>query len=152
MPGTRFVAVATVAVALAAVGCGGSGNATLSGDELVARADAICNRAAAQRKSLPNIRTRADYGTVLGRASALQRVAVAELEKLKPPASLAADWKRVVDVDRTLSEYTATFGRDVSASDPRDARALLKAARSLQQSIAATTKRDGLEACGQLAS
>jgi hypothetical protein len=150
MSPTRLTALALTAATLTASGCGSS--KALTSDELVAKADAICKRAQAERASLPTIKTRQDYGTVLSRAGAQQQAAVAELEKLKPPASLAEDWQQIVEVDRTLAGYTIVYGQDIAASNPRAARALLGTATSLQRSIATAAKRDGLNACAEISS
>jgi hypothetical protein len=138
------------ALMLAASGCGTGGQTTLTSDELVARADAICKRAKAERHTLPRLTRYEDYGAVLARAGAMQQAAVAELEKLKPPSSLAKDWEQIVNVDRTLAGYTASFGRDVVSGDKRAAKALVRTAVLLDRSTTGVAKRDGLAACADI--
>lgn len=86
--------LALTTVALAAVsGCGGSKE--LSRSELIAKADPICRRAnAAIDHSKFNVSNVAQLAPGM---AAAQNQASAELAKLTPPSSMAADWKVIVD-------------------------------------------------------
>lgn len=96
---TRLFGAALAAIALVvASGCGGSSSTSskpLTLAELTAKADAICKRIIPQvdwekadPKTLPH---------VVGHLAALEEQAASELEKLTPPASIADEWREIID-------------------------------------------------------
>lgn len=98
---SRRLPLALAAVALiAASGCGGS-KGGVSRAELIAKADPICRRANtvvdSAKFNLHNV------GQAAPGIIAAERQASAELAKLTPPSSMAADWKVIVDGFRKTS-------------------------------------------------
>jgi hypothetical protein len=156
MSRTGLTALTLVATALTASGCGGSTKSSESTEplthvEFVAKADVICGRVNAERASTP-MKSRQDFERILPRIAADEQTAVAELDKLTPPASMAADWKQIVTADRTLAGYTGRYGQYLASDNNRAARALLQAAGSVQRPMVATAKRDGFNDCTQFGS
>jgi len=146
-------ALALLAVALTAAGCGGStssnGSKQLTRAELIAKADAICKRANAERAAMPSIRTRSDYAIVLPRVATNNDAAIAELARLTPPASMASDWKQIIASERTLTRYMRTFSKNVASYDIRATRALVHQADSVRQSMIATAQGAGFNDCAK---
>lgn len=86
--------------ALAVAGCGGSKE--LSRKDLIAKADPICRRA---HEALTSSKlTPRDLTSVGPGIAAIDRQVSSELSKLTPPASMAADWKVIVDGFRRAGE------------------------------------------------
>lgn len=90
-----LAAILLTAVAIA--GCGGSSSKPkpLTRAELTAKANVICRRVISQvdwTKVNP-----ATLPRVVDRLAALEERAASELEKLTPPASMADEWRLIVD-------------------------------------------------------
>jgi hypothetical protein len=128
------------------------GGQTLGQTEFVAKANTICQRLHAERRTLPSINKPQDYQTVLEHEGSLEEVAVRELEKLTPSAPLAADWSQVIRADRTLAGDTLLYGKYMSTNNTRAGRAVLLSAESEIRRMAVVAKRDGLSACSSFAS
>jgi hypothetical protein len=163
----RLASACTVlALALTFGGCGGSSHvapaASRSGDnsavnssaaeaELVGNADAICKRVDAVlvtsgrgSHDLPAIARSAS------RNAALERAALAELDKLKPPASLARDWGQIIAYRRTLARELIELGRDAKANDRRGVQALAVTKKRIHDKLFALATRDGFKYCSQV--
>lgn len=136
-------ALMAAAMSLAVFSCGSSSN-TLSQTELVAKADAICKRANAVREA-----ERA--GTNYAATVRSEQQALAELTKLIPPSTLAADWHQLLSDDNTLVKDTATFANFIQTHDPRGAHATIVAATNLQHTLGVLATRDGFKDCAQFA-
>lgn len=178
MPRMRIITVATMAAALAVSGCGsgGSGKAaansntvkevsatvtgttsssapsptTLGRGEFVAKANAICKRVNTYLGAV-NIRTRAEYGTVLPELATHERVAFAELGKLAPPASLATAWKQLVTGGQALADDTTRLGEIIASHKSSASRALVDSANEIQKSMHGAARRAGVVQCAQFA-
>jgi hypothetical protein len=99
MPITKIRGGALLATALIAVatGCGGGSSKTkpLTRAELTAKANAICRRVIGEvdwSKVTPQ-----KLPSIVGKLAALEEQAASELDKLTPPASLADEWREIVD-------------------------------------------------------
>lgn len=92
-----LTALALTCAAGAASGCGGTSSAhkPLTRAQLTAKANAICRRVIGEvdwSKVTPQ-----ELPRVVSRLAALEEHAAAELNKLVPPASIADEWRLVVD-------------------------------------------------------
>jgi hypothetical protein len=160
-----LAALTLAGIALATSGCGASAKSgepsktardvsnpvTLTRAEIIEKADDICERANKARSLMPSINTPKDYGTILPRVAASEKAAIAELEKLTPPPSMATDWKYILTAARTLATETNTFGYYMSSGNPRAARLLMKKGARIQKPMVATAKRDGFVECSKFA-
>jgi hypothetical protein len=138
----RRAALASIAVAVAvmASGClgggGGSSSSSAGGPspaQFTAKAEAICRSYKQQIAKLPtpsDLKKLADSGE---KAVELQRQEVAELRKLTPPSSQAADIKQMLDaVDQGISKADEL----IAAARRNDAKAVADAAQALQTALA----------------
>lgn len=154
-----LAALGLAATVLATAGCGGSGQsggaastAALTRSELLTKAEAICKRVGAERAAtLSHLVSYRDYGALVPRMARYETAAAAELAKLQPPASLAADWAQIVAADRSLTNYLLPYGRDVASRDRHDAGVIARAVIRIQRPMIATVKRDGISDCAHFA-
>jgi hypothetical protein len=94
---THIATLAAAMLTAIASGCGGSSSNAkpLTRADLTAKASAICRRVLSEvdwAKVAPQ-----DLPRLVGRLAALEEQASAELDKLVPPASLADEWRLIVD-------------------------------------------------------
>jgi hypothetical protein len=149
---TSPFALGLLAAALGVCGCGSIGSGThraLTRAELIARADTICKGANTKRAAMPSINTRRDYAVILPRVATVYEAAIAELARLEPPLSIAADWKRILVDDRKLIGYLRTFGQHATSYDAKTTRAFVHTADGLRLSMATTAHGDGFADCAQ---
>src|SRR4051812_39099088 len=92
------------ALLLALAGCGGSGR--LSHDDLVARADALCQQADREVAGLGQPVTTADIARLGPRVTALQRRFLDRVARLKPPRADAARFARLLVSYRRTAQLT----------------------------------------------
>jgi hypothetical protein len=157
----RSIAALTLAVLLAAAGCGGSSKSEAPGSgssvtsvataRLIATADAICERLDARLARTTPVHL--DSRTIARSApqnAALERAALTELGKLAPPASLADDWKQIIAYRRTLADELARLGRYAKANDTRAVKALAVSKKRVHEKLFALAARDGFRVCSQV--
>jgi hypothetical protein len=155
-----------LAIALAAAGCGGSGKAQPQGSSptneltapssksararssLIPTADAICKKLNAK---LASERTDPHNDGELARGTrrhlALERAALLELAKLKPPSSLAQNWKQVVGYRRALAEELATLVGYAEAHNDKGIAALKASKLRLHRRLYEIASRAGFKDC-----
>jgi hypothetical protein len=114
-PKQLIAALAFAAVILPASGCGGSSKTKpLTRAELTAKADAIC------RRIIPQV----DWSKVnpeplpsqVDRLAALEEQAASELDKLTPPATMADEWRLIVDGFKLTGPEFKTIAAEVKSS------------------------------------
>jgi uncharacterized protein with von Willebrand factor type A (vWA) domain len=149
MGGGRQLAVLALATTtLAASGCGSSAK-PLTRAELTAKADAIC-KTVTTRLAKNTIRTQQDIARVAGELAAFEQVALTNLSKLVPPATLADDWKQFVAGAQTLAENTSKIGEYAKANNLKASKSLITSSQATQRQMTAVAKRDGLKSCEQV--
>lgn len=172
----RILLSSAVAVALIALyGCGGSKSSTttttasttatakvahtvtvasgppLSSAELIKRADAICARANAKIARTPQkVEKPSDYATIGLPRAAIYSAAVADLEKLTPPSSLAAAWQQLLESRRALASTLQTLGIDARAGDIAAMRVIVKTSGRIVPQIAASATKVGATQCAKI--
>jgi hypothetical protein len=155
-----FVALLLVTV-LASTGCGGSSKAAPAGSfysnrdpaasRFAASADTICKRLNAEL--VPNGSAHlgaAELAHSALRNAALERVALAQLSELKPPASLAGDWKQIISYRRTLVSELLMFAQYVKSNDATKIRALAVSKFRLHQKLLEAASRDRFKDCSHV--
>jgi hypothetical protein len=155
------VVAGAVGLALAGAGCGkakesaspaqgGVGGKSLSRAELIAQADAICSRVNVKRNAVP-VRTMQDFARILPPISAYEKVAFAEMAKLRPPATMAGTWTQIVSNAQLLADSTAKLGQ-YAAKHTRFAPSspLIATFRLAQQRLYATALHAGFKACSEV--
>jgi len=155
------IAAVTLAVVLAAAGCGGSSKSGSTGSgssgtsaataRLIATADAICERLDARLASTTSVHL--DSRTIARSApqnAALERAALTELAKLARPASLADDWRQIIAYRLTLADELARLGRYAKANDTRAVKAVAVSKRRVHEKLFALATHDGFHVCSQV--
>jgi len=164
-----FTALVAAAM-LAAAGCGGSSTAAPSGSaasrteptesrtsndsaarsRLIAKADAICRRLNRELAAAPSRLEARQIASSAPRNAALERRALAELGRLRPPASLARDWRQIIAYRRTLAEELAELGRYAKAGDVPAMKALGASKKRVHQKLSELATRDGFKDCSRV--
>lgn len=125
--------------------------APLSSAELIARADPICRRVNAEiAASKPKSASPAEILRVVPGNAALEKRAVAALQRLKPPRALTGDWTTILADRRMLAEQLVEL---VGAAQKNDVTTLHKLAQSkarLHKSLEAAGRRVGFVYCGEV--
>lgn len=130
-------------------GCGSSPK-PLTRTELTAKANAIC-KTVTTKISKRSASTEQQIARVASELAAFEQTALADLSKLVPPVELERDWKQFVSGAQTLAENTAKLGEYAKAKNLKAAKALIVSSESTQKQMVAIAKRDGLNACEQVA-
>lgn len=134
-------------------GCGGATKSTsraLSKQQLIREADTICYGITAKRASTTFSSVK-DYAQLIPALASYEKAAVSELEKLTPPASMAARWKQIIASATVMSEITNKAG-EIAEKDPRG----LEKTQSLnaklgeaENQMIAAAKQGGFKDCAQ---
>jgi hypothetical protein len=160
------VLLAVCVVALLAIGCGGSGNATTGGApvtttsagqspspgeaqakaRLIAQADVICRRFNEQLINESRAEA-ANVSRTAPRNATIEMRAVEELAKLTPPSSLANDWTQILAYRRTLAEELVTVARDAAANNAAGMQALGASKKKIREKLTQLAGRDGFKDC-----
>jgi hypothetical protein len=157
-----LASVCTVAALMAVlIGCGGGSShispvashpeGTAPAAELVTKADAICKRInSVLVTSGSGSRDLHAISRSASRNAVLERVALNELDKLKPPPSLSRDWARIVEYRRTLAHELVELGRDAKADDRRAVQALAASKKRVHDKLFSLATRDGFKYCSEV--
>jgi|HubBroStandDraft_3_1064219.scaffolds.fasta_scaffold21798_3 hypothetical protein len=146
---TRAATIALTAMAMAVSGCGSSSK-PLTRAELTAKANEICKTVTA-KISTKSANTQQQIGRVAEELASFEQTALANLSKLVPPPELESDWKQFVAGAQTLAENTAKLGEYAKANNLKAAKGLIRSSEATQKQMLAIAKRDGLNACEQVA-
>lgn len=118
--------------------------------ELAAAANAICGRIRTHL-SHNRFKTQKEIGAAAPGISAYEHASLLEMEKLVPPASLASDWKQILDGVKTLSSDAATIGVYARADrlETPAGRSMLVVTGQHGTVAASIARRDGMEQCAE---
>jgi hypothetical protein len=126
---------------------------------LMAKANAICKRLnagiiAAINRFPTGHRghdiTRAEISAIAQQRAVVERVALIELSKLAPPASMAGDWQQILAGRRREAKIMATLAEYAEFHNLPGERSAFALLSGVQKQLAATATRDGLASCSQL--
>ncbi len=127
-----------------------SSDPAAAASQLVAQADAICRRLNEQLAASSRHIEASGIARAAARHAALERRSAAELARLRPPASLAADWRRIVLYRETSAEELVAFVRAVQAKDARATSTFAASKRRVHQSLSALATKDGFTDCARI--
>jgi hypothetical protein len=118
---------------------------------LVAQANAICSGIVAQLDA-HTFKTTQDLVRIAPALAAYEHGALAELRALKPPASLARDWPRVVASVRIIADNTGKLAQLMQSSPngAQAASALSQQNYKVRAPLLATAARDGFGNCAKV--
>jgi len=116
---------------------------------LVAAADPIC-RHLNSRVVLALTLSSQKIASAASRNAVLERAALAELEKLTAPASIAVQWQQILAYRRTLAQQLPTLARYERSNDTKAANALIASKRHLHRQLQVAASQLGMTACARL--
>jgi hypothetical protein len=161
MHNRRLAVVVLSGVALAVSGCGGSSsnssssaNASsspskpLTRTEFITDGDAICKRVNTKVFTNP-IRTIQVAAHTAPQLAAYEQAAIKELTALRPPLSLAGDWRTFLSDYSKLAKDTVTFGKAAAAGSFAGIRSISLADDAVHTQMLAVAKRDGFKVCSR---
>ena len=145
---TTSMMVLLVSSVIVLGGCGGGGSGKrLTKEQFAAKADALCAAFNKKANAGPTPKTDADAEASLEKLIPLDRKLIADINKLKPPASEEATVKRVV----TLGEEQAARVEDliaaVKAKDKPKLNTLISAGDKNDKESKALFKQLGVTEC-----
>jgi hypothetical protein len=169
--GWFLVALVIFSVALNASDCGGTSRITATDDRsaigepsptashgggvaatprFFATAAAICSRLSRAitdpKGTVLNLKSLARLAP---RHAALEKKAVKELSALTAPASVAADWLRILAYRRRLAEELAKLGHAARADDVAGINRLGAVKKRLYKDLSSLATHDGVSACAK---
>ena len=134
------------AAALLLTACGRSS----AGSEFVARANRICARADAELDALPSVKlTIGSYDRAQRAEVAIVNVEIAALSALKPPRGRRAAFRRVIANARADVGLSELLLEALHNGQHAKLRALVGAARALDERTEAVTARLRVSQCGR---
>jgi hypothetical protein len=164
---TRLPMLALVAATLSIAGCGGSSGTSastsgqagstsdgsgsaLSTAQLVSNADATCARVDARLAAAGSTaNSQKELASVAPARAKLEQEALAELEKLAPPAPMKDEWQQLITARRAFAEELANLGRASAAGNSAAMLAAGKSGASAEQAMVAAARNLGLTDCAK---
>jgi hypothetical protein len=118
---------------------------------LVAQADTICKRVNTEIEAVvPKNQSRKEVLRVVPRNVGIEQRGLRELEKLTPPASFAADWRKMLGYRRVLAEELAGFVADEKRGDEAAAKARFTVKERTHVTLETTGRSSGFKHCGSV--
>jgi hypothetical protein len=159
--------------AFAIAGCGGSSSATpgaatqssasastastassapsAASAPFVAQAEAVCRRVNAEIVALDaKAGTAAEVKRVVPPTIAIERKGIAALGKLDPPASLARDWRRMLDDRRKLAVMLGGLLDAAKKNDGTSIKPLAASKKRVHVSLTKTATANGFKDCAKV--
>jgi hypothetical protein len=120
--------------------------APLTRAALIASANAICSRL---RGHLLAVAKAQNVQQTFSRAATYEHQALAELQKLNPPAELSGDFAQILVGVNTMAEDSTKLVEDTKAKDTSAAEALSRSYDPVKREVVSIARRDGLSECSQ---
>jgi hypothetical protein len=141
--------IAALFLALGVAGCGSSKPLTRA--QLVSQANTLCTHVQMKMKKVGPAKTPAQFAKLADKLASFEQQQLESMRKLKPPSSLAADWKRMIEGAEEITEAVGTLSTDVQLKKDKAAAEELKTIGRVEQRITPIVQRDGFTRCKQLA-
>jgi hypothetical protein len=146
---TATVPTTTTTTTTPASNGSGSGKSA-SAPKLLARADPICMRLNHELDVVKPARTPQEIARVASQSAALEQAALAELNKLTPPASMATGWQQILADRKTVIESLTKLAQYAATNDQHAEKSIELSGASAMQHLAAIAQDDGFNSCGVL--
>jgi hypothetical protein len=129
-------------------------DASLTRGQLIAEAEPICKRLDAELSATENVKQSADPKLRMSEIAridpghaALEQKAADELDRLKPPRSLAHDWAQIVSYRHRLASELASLARAAAHKDMNAVNGLAKSKEATHALLRKLATRDGFKEC-----
>jgi hypothetical protein len=122
---------------------------SLTRAELIAKADLICWRVNSKRASI-TISEPQDFERLIPQLATYQLTAAAEMQKLRPPASMANGWNQIVADAQTVARISAQF-RTYAAASTSTSKPLTSVMAGALERMQKVAKREGFRDCAKQA-
>lgn len=147
---TRLLApLAAIALGIALAGCGSA--TPLTRAQLVSHANALCTQLHHKVEQAGPAKTAQDVAHLAHKFAGFEQQQLEAMHKLTPPASLASDWKQMLQGAEEIAEAAGTLSTDVQLKNKKAAGEALKQVSKVEQHIRPITERDGFSSCEELA-
>lgn len=149
---TSFAALAMVAMALTATGCGSSSasSTALTKAQLIAKADAICARFWREYHAHGTTDAK-ELTTKIHLIAGYELKEAKELRKLTPPAGMAFDWKRILAGHQAMANDSVMAERYFKRGVLQAMQRLVNKAAHVQETVLLTARRNGFKDCARAA-
>jgi hypothetical protein len=144
---TLSVIVATLAT-IALTGCGSTKPLTRA--QLVSKANSLCSHVQAKMKAAGVAKTTQEYAKIAKKLAGFEQQQLESMRKLKPPPSMASDWKQMIEGAEEITEDAGTLSTDIQLKKDKAAGAVLQQIGAEEKKLAPIVQRDGFHSCSQL--
>lgn len=130
----------------------GCGSATpLTRAQLASHANALCIQLQNKIKQVGPARTTQGLAHLAHKLAGFEQQQLEAMHKLTPPASMASDWKQMLQGAEEIAEAAGTLSTDVQLKKQKAADEALKQVGKVEQRIKPIAKKDGFTSCEELA-
>jgi hypothetical protein len=143
-----LAALAAIALAVAVAGCGSA--TPLTRAQLVNHTNALCTQLHNKMKQVGPAKSTQDLARLARKLAGFEQQQLEAMHKLTPPASMASDWKQMVQGAEEIAEAAGTLSTDVQLKKDKAAGEALKQVGSVEQRIKPIAEKDGFTSCEQL--
>jgi hypothetical protein len=140
-------ALAALALGLALSGCGSTKPLTRA--QLVSHANALCTQVQTKMKHVGTANTVQGLAHIAHKLAGFEQQQLESMKQLKPPTSLGADWKQMIEGAEEVAEDAGSLSTDVQLKKKKAAIEQLKQIGTVEKRISPIAKRDGFTSCTQ---
>lgn len=143
-----LASLTAIAVAAALAGCGSA--TPLTRAQLVSHANALCTQLKTKVKQVGPAKTTQDLAQLAHKLAGFEQQQLEAMHKLTPPASLASDWKQMIQGAEEIAEAAGALSTDVQLKKDKAASEALKQVGKVEQRIKPIAEKDGFTSCEEL--
>lgn len=145
----RAAGVLTAVIATVALtGCGSTKPLTRA--QLVSDANTLCSHVQAKMKATGAAKTPQEVAEVAKKLASFEQQQLEAMRKLTPPASMASDWKQMIEGAEEITEDAGTLSADIQLKKHNAADEAMKQFGATEKRLAPIVQRDGFTSCAQL--
>lgn len=137
-----------LALGAAVAGCGSAKPLTRA--QLVSHANALCTQVQTKMKHVGTVKTVQGLALAAHKLAGFEQHQLESMKQLKPPRSLAGDWKQMIEGAEEVTEDAGTVSTDVQLKKNKAAVEELKQIEKVEQHLSPIAKHDGFKSCSEL--
>jgi hypothetical protein len=141
--------LAAIALGVAVAGCGSA--APLTRAQLVSRANALCTQLHNKMQQVGPAKTKQDLARIARKLASFEQQQLEAMHNLTPPASMASDWKQMIEGAEEIAATASTLSTEVQLKKNKAAGEALKQLGKVEQHMKPIVERDGFTSCKELA-